>query len=323
VSEALEFRDVGKRFDQTWVIDHLDFTVGEGSVLGLIGPSGSGKTTIIRLANGVYRPDKGEVRLLGADPTRMRASQRSRIGYLPQTPVLFDDLTLLQNLNFHASLNGLRLRRRAWLDEVLALVELDGDETKLVREASGGMKRRLALAATLVHSPPILVLDEPTAGLDPILRQRLWDEFRRLADAGHTLIISTQYVGEAAYCRMVGLLAEGRMIAHGSPEDLRRKACGGEMLEIEIDRPIAAEAITAMEEQVGATRSELRGPNRLRLVVDDAGAATAPLLEFVERHGVRTVDTEEIIMSYDDMFVALVERARSETQSARTGETVA
>lgn len=322
MSEALEFCDVGKRFDETWVIDHLDFTVAEGSVLGLIGPSGSGKTTIIRLANGVYRPDKGDVRLLGADPTRMRASQRSRIGYLPQTPVLFDDLSLLQNLNFHASLNGVRLRRRAWIDELLALVELEGHATKLVREASGGMKRRLALAATLVHSPPILVLDEPTAGLDPILRQRLWDEFGRLAAAGHTLIISTQYVGEAAYCQIVGLLAEGRMIAQGAPDDLRREACGGEVLEIEIDRPIAAEAITAMGDQVGAIRSELRGPNRLRLVVDDAGAATAPLLEFVERHGMRTVDTEEIIMSYDDMFVALVERARSEPDPARTSESV-
>ena len=323
MSQALEFHDVGKRFDETWVIDHLDFTVPEGSVLGLIGPSGSGKTTIIRLANGVYRPDKGEVRLLGTDPTRMKAAQRSRIGYLPQSPVLFDDLSLLQNLHFHASLNGVRLRRRAWIDELLALVQLDGHEKKLVREASGGMKRRLALAATLVHSPPILVLDEPTAGLDPILRQRLWEEFRRLADTGHTLIISTQYVGEAADCRTVGLLAEGRMIAQGSPEDLRRQACGGEMLEIEIDRPIAADAMVAMAGQVGANRYELRGPNRLRLVVDDAGAATAPLLEFVEGHGVQTVDIEEIVMSYDDMFVALVEQARREAQASPRPEAVA
>src|SRR5690606_16052189 len=199
------------------VVEELDLTVPRGTIFGLIGPSGCGKTTTIRMANGVYRPDAGQVSLFGKAPTRLTARERSAIGYLPQQPALFPELSLKENLNFHAAINGVRYRRRQRLQEMLELVDLAGEEHKLVSASSGGMRRRLALAATLVHRPAMLVLDEPTAGIDPILRRRFWEHFRTLAAAGHTLVVTTQCIGEAAACDPAGLLAEGGVAATRSP----------------------------------------------------------------------------------------------------------
>ncbi len=223
---AIVFQRAGKRFGDSWVLEDIDLEVAPGTIVGLIGPSGSGKTTTVRLANGVYRSDSGEVRLLGTDPSKFSALERRRIGYLPQHPVLFDELSLWENLNYHASLNGVPFRRRARLAELLDLVELTDDRRKLVRESSGGMRRRLALAASMVHRPAVLMLDEPTAGIDPILRRRFWAHFRELRDAGTTLVISTQYVNEAADCDSVAMLAQGRVAAYGTPEQLKTRAFG-------------------------------------------------------------------------------------------------
>lgn len=224
VNALISLRGVGKQFDDRWIVRDLDVDVAAGTILGMVGPSGCGKTTTVRLITGVYRPDEGEVMVLGADPTTRPTSRRTAVGYLPQSPVLFDDLTLWENLNFHASLNGMRWRRGDRLRELLSLVALDGEQRKLVRDASGGMRRRLALAATLVHDPALLILDEPTAGIDPILRRQLWDHFRQLGDLGRTVVVTTQHVDEAANCDIVVVLDEGRVVAVGSPDELRQAA---------------------------------------------------------------------------------------------------
>lgn len=226
---AITFQGAGKRFGDTWALEDVDFTVEPGTIVGLIGPSGSGKTTTVRLANGVYRADAGEVRLLGSDPASFSAADRRQIGYLPQRPVLFDELSLWENLNYHASLSGVRFRRRARLEQLLELVQLGDDRSKLVSESSGGMQRRLALAAAMVHRPAVLMLDEPTAGIDPILRRRFWEHFRSLSDGGTTLVISTQYVNEAADCDTVAMLAQGRVVAFGTPAELRAAALGDDV----------------------------------------------------------------------------------------------
>lgn len=316
---AVVFDGVAKGFGDTPVVSDLDFEVERGTILGLIGPSGAGKTTVVRLMNGVYRPDAGTVSVFGADPAAMSTRDRTQFGYLPQTPVLFDELSLWENLNFHAGLNGVRLRRSSWLRELLELVELDGHEKKLVREASGGMQRRLALAATLVHEPELLMLDEPTAGIDPILRTELWDAFRSLASRGHTLIITTQYVGEAAHCEQVGLLTEGTMVAQGPPDTLRRDASGGEMVDITIEQVVDDASCAELAEAIHATTWSRTDAHRIRVVVDDATTVAADVGVVAGRRDLTIRGTEKVELSYDDMFVELVGRARRARASEQAG----
>lgn len=306
---AITFEGAGKRFDDRWVVEDLDLSVPRAAIFGLIGPSGCGKTTTVRMANGVYRPDAGRVTLFGKAPTELSARQRAAIGYLPQQPALFPDLSLNENLNFHAALNGVRFRRRQRLREVLELVDLVGEERKLVSASSGGMRRRLALAATLVHRPAMLVLDEPTAGIDPILRRRFWEHFRSLADAGHTLVVTTQHVSEAAECDVVGLLADGRVAAIGTPEELRRAAVGGETIEVETDRPLDGPTSAELAKVVGATSYEYVGPLCLRYVVEDCGATLPTMLSELQARGIGTQHVQEVVPDYDEVFIRLVGEA--------------
>jgi ABC-2 type transport system ATP-binding protein len=306
---AVSFVGAGKRFADRWVVHDLDLQIGSGTIFGLIGPSGCGKTTTVRLANGVYRPDAGRVELLGAPASKLSPHRRAAIGYLPQRPALFADLSLWENLNFHASLNGVRFRRRRRLEELLELVDLQDDRKKLVRESSGGMQRRLALAATLVHRPAFLLLDEPTAGIDPILRQRFWQHFRTLAEVGHTLVVTTQHVTEAADCDVVGLLADGTLAALGTPDELRRRAAGGEIIEVEVDRVLTEHDIGALAQAAGTSTYERIHGRRLRLIVDDGTASLQVVLKELERRQVGVVDAEKVALPYDEMFIRLVDAA--------------
>lgn len=316
---SVTFDNAGKRFGEVWAVRGLDLVIPEGSIVGLIGPSGCGKTTTVRMATGMYHPDEGSVALYGKAPDTLSGPERMVIGYLPQEPVLSEDLSLWENLNFLASLNGVRFRRRRRLLDLLGLVELEDDRRKLVREASGGMKRRLALAATLTHRAPILVLDEPTAGIDPILRRRFWDHFRNLRDDGRTLIVATQYVGEAVDCDHVVLLANGGVVASGDPESLRRRAYGGDVLEIAADTVIAPSVLRDLE-ALDCTRSATAaGQRRIRLVVDDGGAAMPQALAVFEGAGLTVVDSEEVVGDYDDVFVRLVDSANATGSEAIAG----
>ncbi len=170
-------RRLTKSFGDAEVIHSLDLTIEPGTIVGLIGPSGCGKTTTVRLLTGLLTPTSGEASIGGKPSIELTAADRARMGYLPQTPALFPDLSLIENLSFHASMYGLPFRRRERLDELLDWVELSNDRSKRVADASGGMQRRLALAAAFVQDPDIVFLDEPTAGIDPILRDKLWAKF--------------------------------------------------------------------------------------------------------------------------------------------------
>jgi ABC-2 type transport system ATP-binding protein len=299
------FEDAGKQFDDRWIVRGLNVDVKAGTILGLVGPSGCGKTTTVRLATGVYRPDEGRVSVLGADPSTRPTRRRTAIGYLPQAPALFDDLSLWENLNFHASLNGVRWRRRQQLDDVLALVELTGEERKLVRNASGGMRRRLALAATLVHDPPVLILDEPTAGIDPLLRRQIWDHFRQLRDEGKTVVVTTQHVNEAAHCDVVVVLDEGRVVAIGSPAELRRKAFGGDLIAITLASFVGEHVLAALEE-IGCAQVDVIDRSRLRIVVDQASTDLPLIMRHLEEVGVGVKESAEVPVDWDEAFIALV-----------------
>ncbi|WP_420451456.1 ABC transporter ATP-binding protein [Ilumatobacter sp.] len=309
----IEFDGAGKSFDDTWIVRDLTFEVERGSVLGLIGPSGSGKTSTVRLMNGAYRPDEGSVVVMGADPTTRDRRERRAIGYLPQQPLLFDDLSLWENLNFHASLNGVRFRRKDHLHEMLELVDLEGDERKLVRESSGGMQRRLALAATMAHDPSLLMLDEPTAGIDPILRRRFWDRFRELRDDGATLVISTQFVDEASYCDVVGLLSGGRLVALGAPDVLQREAYGGQLVDVEGTERLSGADLDRLRNAAPVIEVERTSPSSARLVVEPG--TTVRDVVSSETPDVEVRNISEVSADWNDVFVRLLDRADDEGSS--------
>ena len=257
-------RGVGRTFDDVVALTGVDLAIERGSIVGVIGPSGAGKTTAIRLLTGALRPTSGEAEVLGGDPTRLPAETRARIGFMPQHVSLYDDLTVGENLDFVASLYGLFLfRRRARIRALLDWLELTDARKRRAGDLSGGMRRRLQLACALVHDPELVFLDEPTAGIDPLVRQSIWRELHRLREAGRTLLITTQYVPEAEECDVVALIAEGRLIAFDTPEALRQRAFGGQLLEIETSDPIDVDRL--------ATRPRGRGRPAAR-----AAAAAGP-----------------------------------------------
>ena len=306
--------EVGKCFGDLWAARGMSLAVETGEIVGLIGPSGCGKTTTVRMITGTYRPDEGAISVLDSEPWELRAPDRQRLGYLPQQPVLFESLTLLQNLNYYASMNGVRLRRRHRLDEVLELVGLDGRDDTLVRNASGGMQRRLALAAALVHQPELVVLDEPTAGIDPILRARFWEHFRELAAQGTTILVTTQYVGEAAQCDTVGVMDEGRLIHHSAPEGLVEAAYGGERIRLVTGRVVSDGELDELCRENDLESCFERHPEyavEVIAAVPDAGAAIPDLLGSLQAREIEVVVIEEVPIDYEDVFVELVESHRA------------
>jgi ABC-2 type transport system ATP-binding protein len=308
---------LGKRFGDEQVVRDLTFTVAEGTIVGLIGPSGCGKTTTVRLLTGLYEPSEGEVRVRGRTPHRLSRRDRRRIGYLPQLPALFPELSVWENLNFHASLYGVGLSRRRRMREILHWVELYEDRRKRVRDTSGGMQRRLALAATFVHDPQLLFLDEPTAGIDPILRIKLWQRFRELRDAGRTLVVTTQYVGEAADCDVVALLADGELLILDTPENLRRAAYDGEVLDLTTQLPLSDALVAELAELPFVVGEPQRTSYRaVRVVVDHAGAALPRLHELLQERRVEVVEAQEYIVDFDEVFVRVIERHRNRREGA-------
>lgn len=304
---VIEVINVSKRFGTETAIEKVTFDVPEGSIFGFIGPSGSGKTTTIRILTGVYRPSEGEARVLGAAPTRFNQAMRARLGYMPQLFVLYPNLTVWENLNFAASIYGMSLSRKRDLKEVLEFVELYEHRGKIVRNISGGMQRRLSLAATLVHDPELIFLDEPTAGIDPVLRKKFWDHFRELQDQKRTLFITTQYVNEAAYCDLVGVMGMGRLIVVDTPDGLRHRAYHGEMVDMTIDGRMDNQ----MEREIMDLPTVIRllertGSNRLRLLVHQASSAMPEIMEWGQARGVEIKEIEEFIPPFDDVFVELV-----------------
>lgn len=229
IPKPIEITDVVKTFGgkQPWshgatVLDHIDMQVESGEIRCLLGPSGGGKTTLVNLIVGITVPNEGTVRIMGEKapfPT-----VRKRIGFMPQEDALYDDIGAEDNLRFFGTLYGLKGTRLAHrIDVVLGLARLTGDRKKLVRHFSGGMKRRLSLGVALLHDPDLLVLDEPTVGLDPEHRHRIWDEFRALRDAGKTLLVTTHIMDEAQRCDHIAMMREGRIIAVDSPDNLLKR----------------------------------------------------------------------------------------------------
>ena len=297
---------VSMRFPDQLAVDDISLVVPAGSILGVIGPSGAGKTTTIRLLTGALIPTSGTLTVLGEEPRAFRRQTRERIGYMPQSFTLFPDLTVRENVDFVGSLFGMLFRSRGRRTrQVLELLDLWEVRGRRAGRLSGGMQRRLELACALVHDPALLFLDEPTAGIDPLLRARVWEELHRLRDAGRTLIVTTQYLEEAEACDRVALIAGGHLIALATPDDLRREAMGGDVVAIETADAFDGDALRALP-LVRRVRQD--GPRSLTVVVDDAGTATPDVVEAIRTHS-EVVSAREDRPTFDEVFAILVQRA--------------
>lgn len=311
----VQMSGVTKRFGDVDAVSSISLEVPQGSIFGFIGPSGCGKTTTVRLLNGNYKPTEGEIRVLGKAPAHFKRQDQKRIGYMPQLFILYPELTVWENLNFAASIYGYPMNRKERLQELLKLVELSGHEKKLARNISGGMQRRLSLATTLIHSPELIFLDEPTAGIDPVLRRKFWDHFQFLKERGHTLFVTTQYVGEAAYCDYVGVMRNGQLLMVESPDMLRYRALNGHLVDIRTSEPMSLGAVIALEDHP-LVRGEVTFLDMLtaQFAVEDASTAIPQLLAWCAEQDVQVESINEYVPPFDDVFVMIMKQKEEEEE---------
>jgi ABC-2 type transport system ATP-binding protein len=220
---VIDVQNVTRRFGARTVLEGVTLSVARGEIFGLLGPSGSGKTTLIKLMTGIDKADEGTVRMLGEPMPKL--SMLQRFGYMAQSDALYQELTARENLQFFASLYGLSgARRQERIQASMAVVDLLDHLNKPVAAYSGGMKRRLSLAISLLHEPELLVLDEPTVGIDPVLRQSIWQELSTLRERGTTIILTTHVMDEAEKCDRIGLIRDGKLTAVDSPAGLKTRS---------------------------------------------------------------------------------------------------
>ena len=301
-------QDLTKSFGAEVAVQSLSMYVPRGKIFGFIGPSGCGKTTTVRLLTGYYRPTSGALTVLGKDPADFTHSDREKMGYLIQQFVLYPDLTVWENLNFAASFYGVSPFRGKRLNKLLDFVELSEHKSKLARDLSGGMKRRLSLAASLVHNPELLFLDEPTAGIDPILRRKFWEYFKELQADGHTLFITTQYVGEAADCDLVGVMYEGRLLTIATPEGLRKSAYGGDVVGIKTTEGMSSDQRHQLEALPFVHgKVKVIDEHENDIIVDEASTAIPILMEWCQAQKLNVETIEEKSPPFDDVFVKIIE----------------
>jgi ABC-2 type transport system ATP-binding protein len=289
--------DVRKAFGPTKAVDGVSFEVRKGEMFGVIGPDGAGKTTSLRLICGLLEADAGRVELLGVDPFRTRATATRSIGYLSQRFSLYGDLSIDENIAFFAEIHGVRhfAERRTRL---LELTGLRPFRDRLADRLSGGMKQKLALACTLVHEPPILVLDEPTTGVDPVSRREFWKLLAEFLAQGLTIVLATPYLDEAERCARVALVSAGRVLALDTPANLQHRMAG---VILEVVVTPAREALHALRGTYGADRVQLFG-DRLHVRVDRAEDADAVAAD-LRKAGYADPHLRPIVPTLEDVFI--------------------
>jgi ABC-2 type transport system ATP-binding protein len=305
---------LSKRFGSFTALDGVSFDVKRGEIMGFLGPNGAGKSTLIRVLCGLLRPSSGRAFVAGIDIAEDPEGVRRRIGYMSQKFSLYSDLSVVENLRFFGGIYGVA---PAILGErirfAVEMAGLQGRETALVSTLAGGWKQRLALGCAILHRPAVLFLDEPTSGVDPGSRRRFWTLIHDLAADGVSVLVSTHYMDEAEYCMRIALIAAGRLIALGTPHDLKQQSIGGELLELECNNIGAALDLVA---GVAGVRDAAVFGNALHLLVDQADLAAAAVCARLAEHGMPGARAHRIAPSMEDMFVHLVRASRAQAVGA-------
>lgn len=298
VAEALT-----KHFGEFTAVDRLDLSIVKGEVVGFIGPNGAGKSTTIRMLCGLLRPSAGRGTVAGFDVGRHPEAVREHIGYMSQKFSLYPDLTVVENLRFFAGLYRVPRREiEPRMQSAVAMAGLQGREEALVGTLAGGWKQRLALGCAILHRPPVLFLDEPTSGVEPEARRRFWDLIHHLATEGVTILVSTHYMDEAEYCNRVALINAGKLVAIGSPGELRQHKLGGTLYELAC---ASLGAALACLRQADFVMDAAIFGDKLHVLLGPGGNAAA-LQPLLERQGLTAGPPRAIPPSLEDVFVRLV-----------------
>ena len=303
VPGALVIRGLTRRFGAVTVVNNVDLEIGRGEIFGLVGPDGSGKSTIMRMLAGVLRPDSGAIALEGIDVVADPERARSRLSYMPQRFGLYEDLTVAENIYFYATLFEVPARvRRDRGHELLAAAGLTPFRRRLAGDLSGGMKQKLGLVCALIHTPQVLLLDEPTTGVDPVSRRDFWGILYGLREHGVTIVLSTAYMDEAERCSRLALLHAGEIRYCDTPGRLKQRM-PGMLLTVTAGNPRAAHA--ALEAMPGVLGLLLMG-DRVNVRVDDAGSRLPQLRARLVARGIADAQISRVAPGIEDVFVALL-----------------
>ncbi|MHB0871637.1 MAG: ABC transporter ATP-binding protein [Chloroflexota bacterium] len=306
---AVEAINLTKRFGDFTAVDGVSFQVKRGEIFAFLGPNGCGKTTTIRMLCGILTPTAGTGRVAGFDIRSESDRVKERIGYMSQRFSLYEDLTARENLEFYAGVYQVPGSRRGErIEELIAMAGLEGREGELAANLSGGWRQRLALACSIVHDPPILFLDEPTAGVDPVSRRRFWDMIYDLSEKGVSVFVTTHYMDEAEHAHRVSLMMAGRLIACESPESLKAAALPGSLLEVECEPLVPA--LDFLPSLDGVREVAVYG-SLLHVVVEPAEERAARLKEALEGQGIAVRRVEAVRPSLEDVFISAIGAART------------
>jgi ABC-2 type transport system ATP-binding protein len=302
---AVETDALVKAFGTFIAVDHVSLQVGKGEIFGFLGPNGAGKSTTIRMLCGLLTPTSGRALVQGLDVAVEPEQVRKNIGYMSQKFSLYDDLTVEQNIDFFAGMYGVpRDLRPVRKKYVLEMANLTERRSAMTATLSGGWKQRLALGCAILHDPPILFLDEPTSGVDPIARGAFWELIREMARTGHTIFVSTHYMDEAEYCHRLALMYRGRVIALGTPADLRAGLSTHTLIQLETSAPL--ETMRALEHVPGIGDVAVFGGG-LHVSVNEPESATEAIRSRLAAKVIEIHKLETILPSLEDVFVALIE----------------
>jgi len=306
-------KDLVRKFGDFVAVDHISFEAQPGEIFGFLGPNGAGKSTTIRILCGLLRPTSGEAMVAGLDVARRPEAVRQKIGYMSQKFSLYNDLKVIENIRFFAGMYSVPepiIPERA--DWVLEMAGLKGRESALTGTLATGWKQRLALGCALLHRPPILFLDEPTSGVDPVSRRQFWELIHRMAADGVTVFVTTHYMDEAEYCARLVLIYRGKVVASGPPSELKSGAVKGELLLVECE-PLG-KALEVLQTGPSVLDVAIFG-SAIHVVVTDAREAIVSLTKHLSEHLITVSKIEPISPTLEDVFVALTTRQAESTET--------
>lgn len=318
---AVEVEGLTRAFGSFMAVENMSFKVRRGEIFGFLGPNGAGKSTTIRMLCGLLAPSSGRALVDGFDVGSQPDEVKARIGYMSQRFSLYDDLTVEENIHFYGGIYGLEkdrlAERKRW---AVRMAGLEGKEKSLTGTLSGGWKQRLALGCAILHEPPIVFLDEPTGGVDPVSRRSFWDLIYALSNAGVTVFVTTHFLDEAEHCNTIGLVYTGKLIALGSPLELKRTLAEYRIFEVACDRPV--DAMEILQKEPWVIETSIFG-SAFHMSAAGKEDPEGRIRSILAANGIREKHIQRIVPSLEDVFIHLIgreDRKREVGGNGRTGE---